>query len=223
MSLNPEAPAADAGPGPRRWAGPLIAAVILGGVALILLTNLDTGRKGVEPSAPSGGGPATDQVPAPVVAGEHPIGLEYRDDARHLRVAAVWLPSVQWDGGKAVVGDDVIHMEADVKATAENPNGFAKNEFIPYLKIAYKIEPAGGGPTLSGDLMPMIAADGLHYGASVSLPKAGKYRLTYAVLPPSAGGLGRHSDPASGVAPWWTPFQATYEWDYAPPSTSGVR
>ncbi len=228
MSTNPEAPPAEAspipspGPGMLRWAGPLVAVAILGGVAAILLTNLDLGGKGGEPPSPSeDGGLSPDK--APVVAGEHPIGLEYRDDMRHLRVAAVWLPSVQWDGGRAVIGDDVIHMEADVKATAENPNGFAKNEFIPYLKIAYTIEPADGGPRLSGDLMPMIASDGLHYGASVSLPKAGMYRLTYDILPPSAGGLGRHSDPATGVAPWWPPFQATYDWDYAPPSATGRR
>jgi uncharacterized protein involved in high-affinity Fe2+ transport len=66
-------------------------------------------------------------------------------------------------------------------------------------------------------MIPMVAADGLHYGASVSMPKAGEYRLTYKIDPPSAGGLGRHSDPATGVAPWWTPFEASFEWDYPGP------
>ena len=216
MSTEQAPPQIDARPpaDPRRWLGPLIATAILGGVAAILLANLDLGGKPSTTARPADAAPKA--VPAELA--EHPIGLEYRDDARHLRVAAVWLPAVQWDGGQAVVGGDVIHMEADVKATADNPNGFAKNEFIPYLKIAYKIEPLDGGSTLSGDLMPMIASDGLHYGASVALPKPGKYRLSYAVQPPSAGGLGRHSDPASGVAPWWTPFEASYEWDYQPPT-----
>ena len=204
----------------NRWAGPLVAILIVGGVAAILFFNM-------EPNRSSGGGPAAPPPPAavepqrPVNTGtfkEEPIGEEYRDEARHLRVAAVWLPSVEWDGQKTVVGTDVIHLEADVKADALNPNGFAKNEFIPYLKIAYRIEPAGGGPAIAGDLMPMVAADGLHYGASVRMPKAGKYRLTYAVEPPSAGGLGRHSDPVTGVAPWWTPFRAAFDWDYEPPA-----
>ena len=70
--------------------------------------------------------------------------------------------------------------------------------------------------------MPMVARDGLHYGASLTLPKAGAYRLTYAIEPPSAGGLGRHSDPVTGVAPWWAPFEVTFDWDYAgPPTTNG--
>ena len=69
----------------------------------------------------------------------------------------------------------------------------------------------------------MVAKDGLHYGASVAMPKPGQFRLTYAVEPPSVGGLGRHSDPATGVAAWWAPFSATYEWDFQPPSTAPVK
>jgi len=209
----------------NRWAGPLIAILIVGGVAAILVSNIEPRRTpGVAidanltttAQAPPAPGPAKS-----VNTGafrEYPIGEEHPEVLRHLRVAAVWLPSVEWDGQKAVAGTDVIHLEADVKATENNPNGFAKNEFIPYLKIAYKIEPAGGGPALAGDLLPMVAADGLHYGASVRMTKAGKYRLTYAVEPPSAGGLGRHSDPITGVAAWWTPFVAAYDWDYEPPA-----
>ena len=203
----------------NRWAGPLIAILIVGGVAAILYVNLEPPRTpGVGAGTPA---PSAAEPPKPVNTGsfrEYPIGDEYSDLARHLRVAAVWLPSVEWDGQKAVVGTDVIHLEADVKATAKNPNGFPMGDFIPYLKVAYTIEPAGGGPAIAGDLMPMVASDGLHYGASVRMPKAGKYRLTYAVEPPSAGGLGRHSDPVTGVAAWWTPFRAAYDWDYEPPA-----
>ncbi|HEX3451165.1 MAG TPA: iron transporter [Isosphaeraceae bacterium] len=43
--------------------------------------------------------------------------------------------------------------------------------------------------------------------------------MTYAIDPPSAGGLGRHVDPATGVDPWWKPFQVSFDWDYpGPPS-----
>ena len=205
----------------NRWAGPLIAILIVGGVAAILYFNVEPSRT---PGVVRDAGPPAQAVavepPRPVNTGsfrEYPIGEEYRDEARHLNVAAVWLPAVEWDGQKAVVGTDVIHLEADVKAGAENPNGFAKGLFIPYLKIAYTIEPSGGDPAMTGELLPMVAADGLHYGASVRMPKAGKYRLTYSVEPPSAGGLGRHSDPVTGVAAWWSPFRASYDWDYEPP------
>ena len=71
--------------------------------------------------------------------------------------------------------------------------------------------------------MPMVARDGLHYGASIAMPKAGAYRLTYHIEPPSAGGLGRHSDPVTGVAPWWEPFEVSFDWDYPgpPPPVGG--
>jgi uncharacterized protein involved in high-affinity Fe2+ transport len=134
----------------------------------------------------------------------------------HMTVAAVWLPSVGM-AGMPEPSSDVIHLEADVRATADNPNGFAKDEFVPYLKIRYDlIDPASGKPLQSGDLMPMVAADGLHYGANIARPAPGTYRLSYKIEPPSAGGLGRHSDPATGVAPWWEPFEASFEWTMDP-------
>ena len=69
-------------------------------------------------------------------------------------------------------------------------------------------------------MIPMVARDGLHYGASIEMPRAGRYTLTYRIDPPSAGGLGRHADPATGVAPWWEPFEVSFDWDYpGPPQT----
>lgn len=215
-----------------RWAGPLITALILGGVGLILVLNLNVGPS---PARPAARAPAAQTAPAPapilppVPAArvkpkdfqEYPIGDEVERNG--IRVAAVWLPPVMTDG-RGLGGSDIIHLEADVRASEGNPNGFALGEFVPYLKIAYTITPAAGGPALQkGELLPMVAIDGLHYGASVALPKAGHYTLTYAVQPPSAGGLGRHSDPVTGVAPWWPPFEATYDWDYPGPPAPSKR
>jgi periplasmic iron binding protein len=117
----------------------------------------------------------------------------------------------------------VIHLEADIHATEGNPNGIAKDEFVSYLKIQYRIVAEGGqGPPIEGPLYPMLAKDGYHYGASLSLPKPGLYRLTYHIEPPSAGGLGLHRDPLTGVAPWWEPFDVEFEWDYpGPPKSNG--
>lgn len=209
----------------KRWSGLLITALIVGGVALILVMNLNPGPP-VRPSADGkGSAPAPDAPANPSTTAvarskpkdfrEYPIGDEVEKNG--MTVAAVWLPPIQMDG-QAMGGSDVIHVEADIKATAGNPHGFALGEFVPYLKIAYAITPAKGGPAVQkGDLIPMVASDGLHYGASVAMPSAGEYKLTYSIQPPSAGGLGRHSDPVTGVAPWWQPFEVSFDWDYPGP------
>jgi periplasmic iron binding protein len=209
----------------KRWAGPLITSLILLGVVSILLLNLDLGH----PRMPSGSGSGSliptatapssastsTRPPKPAGFREYPIPEEVEKNG--IRVAAVWLPPIEMEG-QGHAGADIIHLEADVEATEGNPNGFGLGEFVPYLKIAYEIAPAAGGPAVQkGELLPMVASDGLHYGASVAMPKPGKFRLIYSIQPPSAGGLGRHSDPVTGVAPWWPPFQATFDWDYPGP------
>ena len=204
----------------KRIAGPLITTMILVGIGAILLMNLDL----TPPSNRYGKAvdPVVDQVktsplaPSPKArpkgnSREYPIGDTNKNS---MWLAAVWLPSVGMDGN-AMAGSDIIHIEADVKASEGNPHGFAKGEFIPYLKISYEIKPAKGGEAIQkGELLPMVATDGPHYGASVVMPKAGEYQLTYNFQPPSAGGLGRHSDPITGVAPWWEPFSVTFDWDF---------
>lgn len=203
-----------------RWAGPLIAVFIAGGVALVLLSNLNLQGRGPGPVSPSAAPQEARPAPAPKAASpglvEHPIGEVEKGEPYALRITTVWLPSVEWDGPKIVAGTDVIHLEADVQATARNPHGFAKGAFIPYMKISYSIIPDGGGPALTGELSPMVAVDGPHYGATVTLPRAGHYRLVLDVRPPSSGGMGRHYDPVSGVAAWWAPFTAEFDWDYRP-------
>ncbi len=66
-------------------------------------------------------------------------------------------------------------------------------------------------------MMPMVARDGWHYGASIPMPKAGKFKLTYKIEPPTAG---RHSDAATGVDPWWEPFEVSFDWEYRGESRS---
>lgn len=198
----------------NRWVGPLVTALIVAGVGAILLLNLNVPPKHAPepgPIAPT----ASAGVSKPAGFREYPIGEEVLK--HHMRIAAVWLPAIQMEGMPATPGADIIHLEADVKATEGNPNGFAKDEFVPYLKLKYKLTPADSNAAIDqGALMPMVAADGLHYGASIAMPKKGSYRLTYSVEPPSAGGLGRHSDPVTGVAPWWDPFEVTFDWDDCP-------
>ncbi len=214
----------------KEWARPLITALIVIFVALIVVLNLDL-RPSSSPPSPRTRTPPTAVVNSPpppparaaMPAGfrEYPIGDEVVKNA--MQVAAVWLPSVQMEGMGGLSDPDLIHLEADVRATEGNPNGFAKDEFVPYLKIMYTISPAGGGPPVhQGELFPMVARDGLHYGTNIAMPRAGSYRLTYQVAPPTAGGLGRHSDPATGVAPWWQPFETAFDWEYPGPPRAGT-
>jgi len=211
----------------RQWAGPLITALIVVGVALIVVLNLDLGSS---PSAPTLRPSATvDANVSPQPAARADLPADFREYpigetvTNAMRVAAVWLPSVRMEGMGDLSGSDMIHLEADVQAAEGNPNGFAKDEFVPYLKITYTIAPAAGGPPIhQGPLTPMVARDGLHYGANVAMPQAGLFRLNYQIAPPSAGGLGRHSDPVTGVAPWWKPFAVTFDWDYPGPPGLGT-
>lgn len=210
--------------------GPIIGALVLIGVGLMLVLSLepspsnsgsmgnlsesqksknppDKDTKSVEPKVAS----------QPLVATgfrEYPIGDPEGFEKNHLRIAAVWLPSVTMEGPDSGTSG-AIHVEADISATEENPNGFAAGEFVPYLKIAYKLTSADGKTVLDqGAMLPMVARDGLHYGTSMVPPKPGTYKLSYKIEPPSMGGLGRHHDPITGVAPWWEPFEVEFEWEY---------
>jgi uncharacterized protein involved in high-affinity Fe2+ transport len=203
----------------KSWAGPAVAGLIVVGIAAVLLTNLQPGGPARPSRLSSEGSPKGDGA-APGAKGDQETPIGDPVVKNQIQVAAVYLSAVAMEGmGEASSGpDDLIHLEADVKATEGNPNGFAKDEFVPYLKITYAIVPASGGAAVDrGELTPMVAWDGLHYGANVARPKPGEYRLVYEIQPPSAGGLGRHSDPATGVAPWWAPFETTFEWTVEAP------
>jgi len=188
----------------------MITGLIVAGVAAILVMNFQPAS---DPKPIKTTELATASPPIGANVQENPIGDPVTKN--HVEVAAVWLAGVAMDGMPSA-SNDVIHLEADIKSTADNPNGFAKSEFIPYLKVKYVLTDVSGGKTLdSGEMSPMIASDGLHYGASVAMPKPGSYRLTYHIEPPSAGGLGRHVGPG-GVAPWWEPFDASFDWTVEP-------
>jgi periplasmic iron binding protein len=212
----------------RSWSGPLVTALIVVGIAAILIFNFQPARTPPPPPPPPGPKVDPDLTTTPKGSGSPRPGVKENPicepvEKNHIRIVAVWLSAVKMEGMAATSPNEaeMIHLEADVKATQDNPNGFAKDEFVPYLKIAYSIVPAkGGSPIDKGELSPMVAWDGLHYGANILMPKPGEYRLIYDVQPPSAGGLGRHSDPATGVDPWWKPFQAEFCWTVEPKSAA---
>ncbi len=197
--------------------------VIVAGVGVTLWLNLDAGAGKREALADSTTAPPPSSNADPLDSARRPappfreeiIGEAIREEEA-LEIAAVYFPAVAMEGMDLPVSDHALHLEADVRATGSNPNGFALGQFIPYMRVGYTIRPEAGGETLVGELLPMVARDGLHYGATIVLPGPGNYRLTYSVAPPSHGGLGRHSDPVTGVGPWWKPFEVSWDWSYAP-------
>ena len=116
------------------------------------------------------------------------------------------------------MGADVVHLEADVHATAKDTHGFAEDVWIPYLTIHYTLTRQGAPFRATGTLRPMTAGDGPHYANNVKMAGPGTYHLVYVIDPPSANGFLRHVDKATGVPGWWKPITAS--WTFTYPSRS---
>jgi uncharacterized protein involved in high-affinity Fe2+ transport len=150
-------------------------------------------------------------------AAEYPIGEPHV--LHGMEVAAVYLQPVEMEPPgmmRAAAGSD-IHLEADIHANGDNKQGFSEGAWIPYLSIGYELTKVGA-ETISGELMPMVASDGPHYGDNVKLMGAGTYKLRLIVRPPSGSGhahFGRHVDRETGVSPWFEPFSVEYEFVFA--------
>jgi periplasmic iron binding protein len=209
----------------QRWIGPSVVALILASVAIVLALNVNWKGLGAQKPPVAGTEPAaqtgTLEHRPPAGFREYPIGEDVEKNG--LRIAAVYLPPIEMEGMPGPAAPSFIHLEADIHATEGNRNGFAKDEFVPYLTVHYTIEPQGGAAAgkggsgsvepIRGKMMPMVARDGLHYGATIDMPKPGHYKLTYSIVIE----LARHVDRATGVDPFWKPFEVSFDWDYPGP------
>jgi len=150
---------------------------------------------------------------SPVMAAEYPIGAPQHRAG--MEIGAVYLQPVTMapKGMMRPVAKSDIHLEADIHALADNPNGFAEGDWMPYLVIRYQLTKQGG-PTVTGDLMPMVASDGPHYGDNVKLDGPGRYTVRFSIAPPGPH-FGRHTDRLTGVGPWFKPFTVEYQMIYA--------
>jgi uncharacterized protein involved in high-affinity Fe2+ transport len=113
-----------------------------------------------------------------------------------------------------VHGADVIHIEADVHATADNSWGYPDGAWLGYLTIGYTISKEGSDWKATGTLKPMNAKDGPHYADNIKMDGAGKYKLTYTFSSPEPNGYYRHTDKDTGIKEWWKPFSETFEFAY---------
>lgn len=147
-------------------------------------------------------------------AAEYPIGKPQIQSG--MEVSAVYLQPIKMepDGMMRKAEESDVHLEADIRAVAKNPNGFAEGDWMPYLNIKFELSKAGSTKVIKGDMMPMVASDGPHYGDNVKLDGPGKYKLKLTIAPPS-GHFGRHVDKETGVGPWFKPFELTYDFTFA--------
>lgn len=152
-------------------------------------------------------------------AKEYPAG---KPQQRHgLEIAAVYLQPVDMAPPGRPAADSDIHLEADIRASDDYRGGFGPGQWIPYLHVTYELSKQGGDWKQRGDFMPMVANDGPHYGANVKLAGPGRYHLRYTIYPPNApqnpchGRFARHTDRLTGVAPWFAPFTAEFDFVYA--------
>ena len=137
-----------------------------------------------------------------------------------MEIAAVYLQPVTMEpeGMMRPAAQSDIHLEADIHALAGNPQGFDEGFWMPYLVVKYELTKEGSNQKLAGDLMPMTASDGPHYGDNVKLMGPGRYHLKLFIQPPSMNThahFGRHTDRLTGVRPWWKPFELEYDFVFA--------
>ena len=149
------------------------------------------------------------------LAVEYPIGTPQQRNG--MEIVSVYLQPIvmEPDGMMRKAEDSDIHLEADVHGMASNPNGFEEGAWIPYLVVDFEL--SKGEQKVTGNLMPMVANDGPHYGANVKLFGPGKYHLKYVISPPSANKhseFGRHTDRLTGVRPWFKPFEVEFDFTY---------
>ena len=152
---------------------------------------------------------------------EYPVGSPQQQSG--MEIAAVYLQAVEMEpeGQMRKASESDIHLEADIHALSNNPNGFKEGDWIPYLLVRYELTKLAGGESIKGDMMPMVANDGSHYGDNVKLKGPGKYKLKLIVLAPNAkenplgNHFGRHTDRQTGVRPWYRPFEVEWEFTFA--------
>jgi periplasmic iron binding protein len=164
-------------------------------------------------------------LPGGAPAKEYPIGKP--KTVNGMEVSAVYLQPIEMDppGMMRAAAESDIHLEADIKATKGNANGFPEGEWVPYLVVRYELTKLDGGQVIKGELMPMVANDGPHYGDNVKLMGPGKYKLTLTVSPPGENAhasFGRHVDKETGVGAWFKTFSAEYEFVFAGTGKKGA-
>lgn len=161
----------------------------------------------------------------PAAAKEYPIGKPAT--IAGMEVAAVYLQPIEMEppGMMREAKQSDVHLEADIKAAKDNKNGYAQGDWVGYLSVSYELTKEGDSQVVKGEMMPMVANDGPHYGDNVKLLGPGKYKLKLTVMPPGEGHnahFGRHVDKETGVGRWFDKFTTEYDFVYAGTGKKGA-
>jgi uncharacterized protein involved in high-affinity Fe2+ transport len=147
-------------------------------------------------------------------AREYPIGGPVH--AHDMEIASSYLVGVEMAPAPKgmVMGPDVIHLETDVHATADNVYGFSDGEWIPYLSIDYTLTKTGTDWKATGHMLAMTAKDGAHYANQVKMDGPGQYKVVLRYASPETNGFLHHVDKETGVPGWWAPFTEEFTFNY---------
>ena len=87
---------------------------------------------------------------APALALEYPIGVPQQKAG--MEIAAVYLQPVEMEpeGHMRKASESDIHIEADIHALANNPNGFEEGAWIPYLVVKFEVSKIGADFKVAG-------------------------------------------------------------------------
>jgi uncharacterized protein involved in high-affinity Fe2+ transport len=155
---------------------------------------------------------------APADAREYFVGGPVKE--QDMEIVANYLLGIEMApmpmtmGGMMEHGSDMVHLEADIHATADSAYGYADGAWIPYLTVSYDLKKDGSDWSASGKLIPMTAKDGPHYANNLNMGGPGLYHLTYRIEPPAPEAFGRHIDKETGVPDWWKPISVHFDFKY---------
>jgi uncharacterized protein involved in high-affinity Fe2+ transport len=144
-------------------------------------------------------------------AAERPIGEVEKSG---MKIAAIYHQGIAIEPKNEVYGPDNadIYLQADVHALKNNPNGFGKGEWLPYVTASYVVTKPGSDFKALGPLPPMTSVTGPHYGRNINLAGPGTYHVAITLKAPVHNNFYRHTDKETGVSQWWEPI--TQEWDF---------
>ena len=143
---------------------------------------------------------------------EYPIGTPH--NVAGMEIAAVYLQPIDMEpaGHMRAAADSDIHIEADIHALDSNTNGFAEGAWIPFLKSATRSRRSARAMRPGASSWRWSRATARTTATTSSSRAPGKYKVKYTISPPNAPDnplahhFGRHTDRATGVRPWFKPF-----------------
>ncbi|WP_440682348.1 iron transporter [Cysteiniphilum halobium] len=124
-----------------------------------------------------------------------------------------------------------IHNELDQHELKGTKMGFGAGGWIPNCQVACVIVKGQKTPLADKNgnkpwfvvfsMMSMVANDGPHYGRNVALDGPGIYYETCQVNPPDWLGFFRHTDKASGVSPFFKPYEISGKFPFTGSGKAG--